>query len=239
VGTGVNAHPDFGLRAAALLARRTQLPLVSTADRFEAISAQDAAVEMSGHLKTLAVGLMKICNDLRWMNSGPLTGLGEIMLPVLQPGSSIMPGKVNPVIPEAVAMACAQVTGNDVTITIAGQSGNFQLNSMLPVIALNLIQSIELLAHGVRALDEKAVAGFTVNAEQLRHSLEHNTVLVTALNRIIGYERGAEIARRAAAEGRPVLDVAEEMTDLGRAELKRLLDPRALTGKPAASGSTD
>lgn len=234
VGTGVNAHPDFGSRVAALLAQRTGVPFVASADRFEAISAQDAAVETSGQLKTLAVSLMKICNDLRWMNSGPLAGLGEITLPALQPGSSIMPGKVNPVIPEAAAMACAQVIGNDATITIAGQSGNFQLNTMLPVIAYNLLQSIGLLAGAARALDEKALAGFTVNVARLRESLQRNPVLVTALNRIIGYERGAEIARRAMAEGRPVLDVAVELTNLDRAELERLLDPTGLTGKPSA-----
>ncbi len=180
------------------------------------------------------VSLTKICNDLRWMNSGPLAGLGEITLPVLQPGSSIMPGKVNPVIPEAVAMSCAQVIGNDVTITIAGQSGNFQLNAMLPVIAYNLLQSIGLLANAARALEEKALAGFTVNAARLRENLQRNPVLVTALNRLIGYERGAEIARRASAEGRAVLDIAVELTDIDRAELARLFDPMGLTGKPVA-----
>jgi len=231
VGTGVNAHPEFGPRATALLAQKTHVPFVSSMDYFEGISAQDAAVEMSGQLKTLAVSLMKISNDLRWMNSGPLAGLSEITLPVLQPGSSSMPGKVNPVIPEAVAMTCAQVIGNDATITIAGQSGNFQLNVMLPVIAYNLIQSIGLLANVVRALDEKAIAGFTVNTVRLSSTLRLNPILVTSLNRVIGYDRGTEIARRAYAEGRPVLDIAEEMTDLSRTELEKLLDPVALTGK--------
>jgi fumarate hydratase, class II len=231
VGTGVNSHPEFGPRVAALLAQKTHVPFVSSIDYFEGVGTQDAAVEMSGQLKTLAVSLMKISNDLRWMNSGPVAGLGEITLPVLQPGSSIMPGKVNPVIPEAVAMTCAQVIGNDTTITVAGQSGNFQLNVMLPVIAYNLIQSIGLLANAVRALDEKAIAGFTVNTARLSSTLRLNPVLVTSLNRIIGYDRGAEIAKRAYAEGRPVLDVAEEMTDLSRSELEKLLDPVALTGK--------
>jgi fumarate hydratase class II len=234
VGTGVNSHPQFGPRVTALLARKTGVPFVSARDYFEGISTQDAAVEMSGQLRTLAVSLMKMSNDLRWMNSGPLAGLAEITLPVLQPGSSIMPGKVNPVVPEAVAMACAQVIGNDTTIVIAGQSGNFQLNVMLPVIAYNLLQSVGLLANAARALDEKAIAGFTVNTAALSRSLRFNPVLVTSLNDVIGYDRGAEIAKRAYAEGRPVLDVAEEMTDLSRSELERLLDPATLTGKTDA-----
>jgi fumarate hydratase class II len=163
------------------------------------------------------------------MNSGPLAGLGEITLPELQPGSSIMPGKVNPVIPEAVAMVCAQVMGNDLTVSVAGQSGNFQLNVMLPVIALNLLQSIELLAGAARLLADKAVRGFTVNEARLREALERNPILVTALNPVVGYELGAAIAKRAYREGRPLLDVAREMTDLSEEELRRLLDPAALT----------
>jgi fumarate hydratase class II len=231
VGTGVNAHPDFGQRVAALLSRETGTDFVINADLFEGIATQDAAVAMSGHLKTLAVSLMKISNDLRWMNSGPLAGLGEITLPVLQPGSSIMPGKVNPVIPEAVAMVCARVIGNDMTITVAGQSGNFQLNTMLPLVAHDLLQSINLLAGAVRALDEKVISGFSVNHKQLAHALANNPVLVTALNPVVGYEQSAAIARRAWAEGRTVLDVAEEMTDISRAELVLLLDPARLAGK--------
>src|SRR4029077_4744353 len=166
---------------------------------FEALSTQDTAVELSGQLKVLAVSLMKIANDLRWMNSGPLAGLGEIALPPLQPGSSIMPGKVNPVIPEAVAMVAAEVIGNDATITIAGQSGNFQLNVMLPVIAWNLLESIRLLANVTRLLAKRAIAGFTVNRERLAEALERNPILVTALNPVIGYEQGAAIAKRAYA----------------------------------------
>jgi len=173
---------------------------------------------------------MKISNDLRWMNSGPLAGLGEISLPVLQPGSSIMPGKVNPVIPEAVAMACAQVIGNDVAISVAGQSGNFQLNVMLPLVAQNILQSVEILAGSTRALDEKVITGFTVNTTKLSQALHRNPILVTSLNSVIGYERGAAIAKRAYIEGVPVLDVAEEMTDLTRSELRALLDPDLLTG---------
>jgi fumarate hydratase class II len=230
VGTGVNAHPEFGSRVATRLAATTGIGFVANADTFEALAGQDAAVAMSGQLRTLAVSLLKICNDLRWMNSGPLTGLGEITLPALQPGSSIMPGKVNPVIPEAVAMVCAQVIGNDATITVAGQSGNFQLNVMLPVIAYNLLQSIELLAAAADALGERAIAGFSVNTGNIEGYLRHNPVLVTALNRVIGYEQGAAIAKRAWAEGRAIVDVAVEMTGLAREELEALLDPKKLTG---------
>ena len=192
---------------------------------FEALSAQDTAVELSGQLKVIAVSLMKIANDLRWMNSGPLAGLGEIALPALQPGSSIMPGKVNPVIPEATTMVAAQVIGNDTTITIAGQSGNFQLNVMLPVIAHNLLQSIHLLASVARALADSAIAGFTVNTARLAEALDRNPILVTALNPVIGYEKGAAIAKKAYAEGKPVLEVAEQMTDLPRAELSEAPRP--------------
>jgi len=231
VGTGINSHPEFGSRVAALLSFKTGVKFVSNSDFCEALSSQDAAVEMSGLLKTLAVSLMKISNDLRWMNSGPLAGLGEITLPILQPGSSIMPGKVNPVIPEAVAMVCAQVMGNDTAITIAGQSGNFQLNVMLPMIANNLLHSINILTGAVRALDEKAITGYRVNNEKLEMALHRNPILVTSLNSIIGYDKGAAIAKRAYAEGRPVLDVAEEMTDLKREELRKLLNPVTLTGK--------
>jgi fumarate hydratase class II len=186
-------------------------------------------VELSGQLRALAVALMKIANDLRWMNSGPLAGLGEIALPALRPGSSIMPGKVNPVIPEAVCMVSAQVMGNDATVAVAGQAGSFQLNVMLPVIAHNLLQSIGLLANASRVLADKAVAGFTVNEETLKGALDRNPILVTALNRIIGYEQGARIAKLAYAQGRPILEVAREETGLDEAELKRLLDPAQLT----------
>ncbi|MCG5510188.1 class II fumarate hydratase [Ectothiorhodospira lacustris] len=230
VGTGVNAHPELGDRVARILSRRTGVVFVTKPSRFEGLAAQDTAVEISGQLKTLAVSLMKICNDLRWMNSGPLAGLGEIRLPALQPGSSIMPGKVNPVVPEAVAMICARVMGNDVTIGIAGQSGNFQLNVMLPLIAHDLLESIELLYRGVVLLREKAVEGLMVDESRLRAALERNPILVTALNPVIGYEQGAAIAKRAYGEGRPVLAVALEMTGLDEATLRRLLDPMRLTG---------
>jgi fumarate hydratase class II len=201
------------------------------------MSSQDAAVEMSGQLKTLACALMKIANDLRWMNSGPLAGLGEIELPALQPGSSIMPGKVNPVIPEAMAMVCAQVIGNDATITIAGQSGNFQLNVMLPVVALNLLQSVEILANASRALADRAIAGFKVRQDRIKEALDKNPILVTALNPVIGYEKGAATAKQAYKEGRPILDVALETTGLSKAQLKQLLDPTTLTKGGVHGGS--
>jgi fumarate hydratase class II len=229
VGTGINAHPQFGASFCEELKRLTGIAFEPNANYFESLSAQDTAVELSGQLKVIAVSLMKIANDLRWMNSGPLAGLGEIALPALQPGSSIMPGKVNPVIPEATAMVAAQVIGNDTTITIAGQSGNFQLNVMLPVIAYNLLESIRLLSNASRALADRAIKGFTVNRERVADALERNPILVTALNPVIGYEKGAAIAKKAYAEGKPIRDVAAAMTDLPRQELDRLLDPTELT----------
>ncbi|NTW49768.1 MAG: class II fumarate hydratase [Chlorobiales bacterium] len=229
VGTGINAHPKFAAKLAKELGKMTGLSLRPNESFFESLSTQDAAVELSGQLKTIAVSLMKIANDLRWMNSGPLAGLGEIELPALQPGSSIMPGKVNPVIPEAVTMVAAQVIGNDATITIGGQSGNFQLNVMLPVIAYNLLQSIELLANVSVALADKAIEGFTVREDNIKVPLARNPILVTALNPIIGYMKAAEIAKKAYKEGKPVLDVAQAETDIPRKDLEKYLDPRKLT----------
>jgi fumarate hydratase class II len=229
VGTGINTPVKFGGKVATLLAEHTGVPFVQADSLFEGLSSQDAAVETSGQLRVLAVSLTKISNDLRWMNSGPLAGIGEIALPALQPGSSIMPGKVNPVIPEAVAMVCAQVVGNDATIAMAGQSGNFQLNVMLPVVALNLLQSIEILTNASVCLADKAIADFTINQANIDSALDRNPILVTALNPVIGYEKGAAVAKKAYAEGRPVKDVAREMTDLTDEELDRLLDPAALT----------
>ncbi|MEI7037042.1 class II fumarate hydratase [Fulvimonas yonginensis] len=229
VGTGINADPKFGPAVARELKTLTGVRFESAENFFEGMASQDAAVELSGALKTLAVALMKIANDLRWMNSGPLAGLGEIELPALQPGSSIMPGKVNPVIPEATAMVAAQVIGNDAAITIGGQSGNFQLNVMLPMIAYNLLQSIGILANVSRLLADKAIAGFKVNRERVNQALAMNPILVTALNPVIGYEKGAAAAKQAYKQRRPILDVALETTGLGRQELERLLDPVALT----------
>lgn len=229
VGTGINADERFAALFATQMSQITGHSFSTNPNKFEGLSTQDAAVELSGQLKTIAVSLMKISNDLRWMNSGPLAGIGEIALPALQPGSSIMPGKVNPVIPESMAMICAQVIGNDATITIAGQAGNFQLNVMLPVIAYNLLQSIEILANGTRMMADKAIAGFSVNQHNIDAALGKNPILVTALNPVIGYELGAKIAKTAYAEGRAVLDVAEQMTDLSREELETLLSPEKLT----------
>jgi fumarate hydratase class II len=239
VGTGINADERFGPRVARELSRLTGFRFESGANYFENMSAQDSAVELSGQLRVLACALMKIANDLRWMNSGPLAGIGEIELPALQPGSSIMPGKVNPVIPEATTMVCAQVIGNDATITIAGQSGNFQLNVMLPVIAYNLLQSIQILANVSRALADSAIAGFTVRKDRIAAALVRNPILVTALNPVIGYERGAATAKQAYKEGRPIIEVAKETTGLSEAELKRYLDPMTLTqgGIQAGGGS--
>ncbi len=229
VGTGINAPPQFAQRFCAELQSLTGVPFQPAHNYFEALSSQDTAVELSGQLRVLAVSLMKIANDLRWMNSGPLAGLGEISLPALQPGSSIMPGKVNPVIPEAVAMVAAQVIGNDAAITLAGQSGNFQLNVMLPLIAHNLLQSLQLLSNAARLLADSAIGGFTIHAAHMAATLERNPVLVTALNSLIGYEQGAAIAKQALTEGRPVREVAARLTGMSAAELAPLLDPLALT----------
>ncbi len=229
VGTGINAHPEFAQKFVTALNQHTGFRFTNMENLFVGLSSQDTAVELSGQLKTLAVSMMKIANDLRWMNSGPLAGLGEIALPALQPGSSIMPGKVNPVIPEAVAMVCAQVIGNDSAITIGGQSGNFQLNVMLPMIAYNLLNSIILISNASRLLADKCIKDFTVNNENLSQALNRNPILVTALNSVIGYEKGAAIAKKAYAEKRTVIDVALEMTDLSEDELIKLLDPEKLT----------
>ncbi len=229
VGTGVNADPAFASAFCRALSTDTGLAFRPAPNFFASLSSQDAAVALSGQLRAAAVAMMKIANDLRWMNSGPLAGLGEISLPALQPGSSIMPGKVNPVIPEAAAMVAAQVMGNDAAIAVAGQSGNFELNVMLPLVASNLHASIGLMSNAARALADQAIAGFTVNEDRLREALHRNPVLVTALNPLIGYLKAAELAKRAYREGRPILDVAAEETDIPREELERLLDPRRLT----------
>ncbi|MBL0840871.1 class II fumarate hydratase [Pseudomonas mediterranea] len=229
VGTGVNAHPRLAELFSQQLTRLTQVQFTPGKNLFALIGSQDTAVAVSGQLKTTAVSLMKIANDLRWMNSGPLAGLGEIELEGLQPGSSIMPGKVNPVIPEATAMVATQVIGNDTVITVAGQSGNFELNVMLPIIAQNLLSSIGLMSSVSRLLADKAIATFKVNEAGLKQALSRNPILVTALNPIIGYQKAAEIAKKAYQQGRPVIDVALEHTDLSRSELEVLLDPEKLT----------
>ncbi len=229
IGTGVNAHLEFGARVAKRLSSLTNLPFLSSRNYFVSLSSQDAIVELSGQIKTVAVSVMKIANDLRWMNSGPQAGIADLALPSLQPGSSIMPGKVNPVIPEAATMVCAQVIGNDATITIGGQSGNFQLNVMLPVIAYNILESARLLGNVVRVLADQAVKDFKVNEQRVADLVEKNPILVTALNPVIGYETGAAVAKKAYAEARKLKDVAAEMTDVTPEDLDRLLDPRKMT----------
>ncbi len=229
VGTGANAPARFGRSVAALLAERSGQPITVSRNYFASISSPDAAIELSGQLKAAAVALSKIANDLRWMNSGPDCGLSEIRLPALQPGSSIMPGKVNPVIPEAVLMVCARVIGNDASITLAGQSGNFQLNVMLPLIGFCLLESIGLLARACHPLASKAIEPFEVNHEALRARAERNPMLATALNPLIGYEQSARIVQRAIEEHRSIKDVAAEMTDLKPEDLDRLLDLERLT----------
>ena len=241
IGSGINADPRFGARAAKALSALAGTRFESAADKFEGLAAQDDAVELSGQLNALAVALIKIANDLRWMNAGPLAGLGEIELPALQPGSSIMPGKVNPVIPEATVMVAAQVIGHHTAITVAGQTGNFQLNVTLPLIAANLLDSIGLLANVSRLLADSAIAGLHVRGDRIREALDRNPILVTALNPVIGYEKGAAIAKQAYREGRPVLEVAIEVTGLPAKTLQPLLDPAVLArggihGKPGGGG---
>ncbi|MDH6114898.1 fumarate hydratase class II [Kitasatospora sp. MAP12-15] len=234
VGTGINTPPGFSAAVIAELARATGLPLTEARNHFEAQGARDALVELSGQLRTVAVGLTKIVNDLRWMASGPRTGLGEINLPDLQPGSSIMPGKVNPVIPEVVAMVAAQVVGNDATVAMAGASGNFELNVMLPVIARNLLESVRLLASASRLLAERTVDGVTANVERARHYAESSPSVVTPLNRYIGYEEAAKVAKQALAESRTIRQVVidrgyVERGLLTEAQLDEALDVLRMT----------
>jgi len=231
VGTGINTSADFGTRACARLQASTGIRFMPMENLFEGLSTQNTALEVSGQLRVLATSLTKISNDLRWMNSGPLTGLGEIRLKPLQPGSSIMPAKVNPVIPEAVMMVAAQVNGNDATITHAAQSGNFQLNVMLPLVAYNLLQSIEILANACKHL-ALAVDEFSVNHEIMTRNLARNPILATALNPVIGYRKAAEIAKQALQQNRPILEVALEMTDIEESRLRELLDPAKLARGP-------
>ena len=230
VGSGINAHKQFAKQFAQQMTKLTgnKYKYSPAKNFYHELSAQDCSVQLSGELKNLAVMLMKISNDLRWMNSGPLAGISDIELKALQPGSSIMPGKVNPVIPEAVAMASADVIGNDVSITVAAQSGSFQLNVMLPVIAYNLLKSINLLSGSMNALSKNAIKSFKVNHKNLEVSLSKNPILVTALNSIIGYEKAASIAKKAYKENRPIIEVAAEETDLSKSKLIKLLDPTKL-----------
>ena len=229
VGTGFNAPPGFADAVIARLARSSGHPFVPARNRFEALAAKDAAVEVSGALKTIAVSLSKIANDIRWMGSGPRCGIGEIGLPSLQPGSSIMPGKVNPVIPEMVAMVAAQVIGNDATIAIGGMSGNFDLNVMMPVIAYNLLQSIEILANASRLLADRCVDGLTADRERTEALVEQSLAMVTSLAPLIGYDAAAAIAKESIATGKTVRQLCEEKAVLPPDQLRAALDARAQT----------
>lgn len=229
VGTGINTHSEFGKRFALTMSKETGYPFIEAENHFEAQANVDAPVELSGQLKTVAVSLMKIGNDFRWMNSGPNSGIGEVELMALQPGSSIMPGKVNPVIEESLTMVCAQIIGNDATITIGGQSGNFELNVMLPVVAYNLLQSIDILSNACRNFADRSVKGLVVRKERIESMVGKNPILVTALNPLIGYDKAAKIAKTAFAENRSVMDVAKEMTDLSESELENALNPINMT----------
>ncbi|GAB3996133.1 class II fumarate hydratase [Nocardioides marmoraquaticus] len=234
VGTGINTPPGFAEKVIADIAAETGLPFTEARNHFEAQGSQDALVELSGQLRTIAVGLTKICNDLRWMSSGPTTGLAEIRLPDLQPGSSIMPGKVNPVLPEATLMVCAQVIGNDATVAHAGASGSFELNVMLPVMARNLLESIRLLANVAPVLAERCVDGIEADVERCRAYAESSPSVVTPLNKHIGYEEAAKVAKAALKEGRTIREQVLAMGyvdrgDLTEAELDDALDVAAMT----------
>jgi fumarate hydratase class II len=228
VGTGVNTHPEFAGKVCERLSERFGVEVRETGNHFQAQSAMDATVFASGALKTVAVSLMKISNDIRWLGSGPRAGFAEIALPEVQPGSSIMPGKVNPVIAESAAMVAAQVMGNDTAITVAGQSGNFELNVMLPLIAYNLLQSIELLANASSNLTDQTIVGIQAT-ERGPELVENGLMLATALAPEIGYDRAAEISKTAYKTGRTIREVAREETDLSEEELDRLLDARKMT----------
>jgi len=237
VGTGINTPAGFAARVIAEVADATGLPLTEARDHFEAQGARDGLVETSGQLRTIAVGLYKISNDVRWMGSGPRTGLAEIALPDLQPGSSIMPGKVNPVVPEALCMVCAQVVGNDATVGFAGAAGNFELNVMLPVLARNLLESIRLLANASRLFADRCIDGITADAERCREYAESSPSVVTPLNRYIGYEEAAKVAKQALAERRTIREVVLERgyVDQGKLSMQQLdeaLDVLAMTRPP-------
>ncbi len=234
VGTGLNTHPEFGLRVATKLAEQTGISFTSAANKFAALAAHDAMVAVHGTLKTLAVALMKIANDIRWLASGPRSGLGEITIPENEPGSSIMPGKVNPTQCEALTMLCAQVMGNDVAIGIGGASGNFELNVYKPLIAHNMLQSIRLLANGMASFDRHCVQGIRANRERIEELMERSLMLVTALVPHIGYDKAAEIAKRASREGTTLKQAALDSGFVSTEEYERWIDPRAMIGPSVA-----
>jgi fumarate hydratase class II len=228
VGTGLNTHPDFGGQVCLRMSKRTGFKFREASNHFEAQASKDGCLEMSGTLKTLAVALTKIANDLRWLACGPRAGISEIVLPEVQPGSSIMPGKVNPVIPESLLQICAKVIGNDSTITWAAASGSFELNTMMPLIAYALLESIEILAHGIQTFEKKCVRGIQANPERMDELLKRNLMLATPLAVKVGYDKAAEVAKRAYRENRTVFEVALEMLSISEEELARILDPRQM-----------
>ena len=236
VGTGLNRHPDFPAKVMRHLHQRTGIEFFEARDHFEAQGGKDAVVEASGQLKTIATSLFKIANDIRWLGSGPRCGIGEIRLPATQPGSSIMPGKVNPVLCESMMMVCAQVFGNDAVVTWAGANGNFELNVMMPVMAHNILESIRLLGNAADAFTEKCVVGIEANEERCRELVELSMAMVTSLAPKIGYDRAAEIAKESARTGKTVREICREKKVLGENELEGTLDPVAMT-QPGGTGS--
>ncbi|MEL6821152.1 MAG: class II fumarate hydratase, partial [Calditrichota bacterium] len=229
VGTGINTHPQFGSKVSARLSEITGLKFREAENHFEAQGSKDAYVEASGALKTIAVSLMKIGNDIRWLGSGPRCGIGELLLPEVQPGSSIMPGKVNPVIAESLTMVCAQVIGNDAAITVGGLSGNFELNVMMPMMAHNMLQSIHLLSTSSTVFNEKCIAGMRADVERNNDMVEKSLAMCTSLAPIIGYDNAAAIAKEAYKTGRTVREVASEKGLMSDEELAKVLDPMSMT----------
>jgi fumarate hydratase class II len=236
VGTGINTDAQFGKLVSAALAKKLHIPFVEAENHFEAQASKDACVEMSGMLKTVAVSLTKVANDIRWLASGPRCGIAEILIPATQPGSSIMPGKVNPVIPEAMLQVCAQVIGNDLTITMGGQAGNFELNVMMPVIAHNLLQSIQCLTGGVKIFEEKCVRGIEPNHTRIAETIEQSLMLATSLAPVIGYDKAAEVSKRAFKENKTVRQIATETLDLSAEKLNEILDLSSMVVPGAGGG---
>ncbi len=236
VGTGINTDAEFGKLVSAHLAKKLKIAFVEAENHFEAQASKDACVELSGALKTVAVSLTKIANDFRWLASGPRCGFAEIILPPVQPGSSIMPGKVNPVIPESLLQVCAQVMGNDLAITLGGQSGSFELNVMMPLIAHNLLQSIEILANGVKLFDEKCVKGIEANVERINETVERSLMLATPLAPVVGYDKAAEISKKAFKENKTVREIALATLDMSKEQLNEILDPSKMVIPGAGAG---
>jgi fumarate hydratase class II len=236
VGTGINADPQFGKWVSEALAKKFKSPFKEAENHFEAQASKDACVELSGALKTVAVSLTKIANDIRWLSSGPRCGISEIQIPAVQPGSSIMPGKVNPVIPESLLQTCAQVMGNDLAITLGGQSGNFELNVMMPLIAHNLLQSLHCLSNAVVLFEMKCVRGIEPNHKRIAETVEKSLMLATPLAPLIGYDKAADIAKKAYAENKTIREVALSQLDLSKEQLDKILDPSQMVIPGAGGG---